>query len=225
MPVSKSEVLHLNTTLSNLTPPEILEWSTLNLGLVFQTTSFGPSGMVILDMFSRLKPTISVPLIFIDTLYHFPETLELSEVARKRYDVHVHVYRPLGVDSPAGFEAKHGEEAWKVKDSVYDYHAKVEPSMRAFCELGVECVVTGRRASQGDARDELPVLEVDEGRGVWKVNPLAKWTESIVWDYIRAHNVLLPLLTPLTLSILTHSLVWTKPRCRRIPSTLKVTAR
>lgn len=60
---------------------------------------------------------------------------------------------------------------------------KVEPAARAYRELGVKAVITGRRRSQGAERESLQVLEVDE-RGLIKVNPLISWSFKEVKEYI-----------------------------------------
>jgi len=60
---------------------------------------------------------------------------------------------------------------------------KVEPAARAYRELGVRAVITGRRRSQGAEREGLTVLEVDE-RGLIKVNPLITWTFKQVKEYV-----------------------------------------
>lgn len=72
------------------------------------------------------KLTSSPPeLIFIDTLYHFQETLDLKDEVKRRYGVKVNVYRPSGVNTAAEFEALYGERLWETNDAVYDYWAKV----------------------------------------------------------------------------------------------------
>lgn len=65
---------------------------------------------------------------------------------------------------------------------------QVEPARRAYAELGVKAVITGRRASQGAARAGLKPLEVDE-TGLVKLNPLFEWTFPFVEWYIQQNNV------------------------------------
>lgn len=66
--------------------------------------------------------------------------------------------------------------------------SKAEPAQRAYLELGVKSVITGRRASQGADRVNLKPLEVDS-TGLLKLNPLFSWTFSNVDTYIKDHNV------------------------------------
>ena len=142
-------------------------------------------------MLSKLKiprPQV-VDLVFLDTLHHFSETLSLVGRVRKQYPlVNVHVYKPNGVDTAEEFAQKYGEKLWETNDQLYDWVAKVEPAQRAYRELQVNAVLTGRRRSQGGKRGDMDVIEVDEA-GLIKVNPLANWTFKQAQDYIKANNV------------------------------------
>lgn len=130
-----------------------------------------------------------VDLIFLDTLHHFPETLALLDKVRERYPlVNLHVYRPEGAETVQDFAQKYGERLWETNDQLYDWVAKVEPAQRAYRELQVSAVLTGRRRSQGGKRGDLDVIEMDEA-GLIKVNPLANWNFKQVQEYIKVNNV------------------------------------
>lgn len=116
-------------------------------------------------------------------MYHFPETLRLAETASETYLAELHTYTPPGVKTTEEFEAKYGKELWKTDEDAYDYLVKVEPAQRAYKELGVKAVITGRRRSQGADRQDLPVVEVDS-TGLIKINPLIDWSFKDVRDYI-----------------------------------------
>jgi phosphoadenosine phosphosulfate reductase len=64
----------------------------------------------------------------------------------------------------------------------------VEPARRSYDELGVQAVITGRRASQGADRANLQPLEVDS-TGLLKLNPLFSWSFPQVLEYVNKHNV------------------------------------
>lgn len=123
------------------------------------------------------------PQIFLDTLHHFPQSVELSQTAADNYLAPLHTYTPPGVSTQAEFTAKYGDKLWESDEASYDYLVKVEPAARAYAELGVKAVITGRRRSQGADRAELRVVEVDE-RGLIKINPLIFWSFKEVKDYI-----------------------------------------
>lgn len=142
-------------------------------------------------MLSKLKiprPQV-VDLIFLDTLHHFSETLSLVDRVRTQYPlVNIHVYKPDGVETAQEFARQHGEKLWETNEQLYDWDVKVEPAQRAYRELQVNAVLTGRRRSQGGKRGDLDVIEVDEA-GLIKINPLANWTFKQVQDYVKANNV------------------------------------
>jgi phosphoadenosine phosphosulfate reductase len=184
--------LHFQLVLARLTPLlDILRWCLITLPGLFQTTAFGLTGLVTVDMLSKIAGPTKRPidLIFLDTTYHFPETLKLVDRVRERYPgVTLHVYRPDGADNAEQFEAKYGERFWETNDELYDWTAKVEPAQRAYADLQVKAVLTGRRRSQGGKRGDLDIVEVDEA-GLIKVNPMANWSFQQVQTYIKEHGV------------------------------------
>jgi phosphoadenosine phosphosulfate reductase len=141
-------------------------------------------------MLSRMSPEQHpIPLIFIDTLHHFPETLNLLNTVKTHYPTaEINVFTPEDTPTVSDFIAKHGQELWKRNEALYDYIVKVEPARRAYAQLDVRAVLTGRRKSQGGARGSLDIIEIDE-TGLIKVNPLANWSFKQVESYIREHNV------------------------------------
>lgn len=188
---TKKHLQFLNRQLQALEPQEVLRWCVTSLPQLFQTTAFGLTGLVTLDMLSKLKiprPQM-VDLIFLDTLHHFQETLDLVERVRDRYPlVNIHVVKPAGVKTADEFAQKYGEKLWEKDDNQYDYLVKVEPSARIYRELDVQAVLTGRRRSQGGKRGDLPIIEIDEA-GLIKINPLANWSFQQVKQYIQDNNV------------------------------------
>ncbi|KAI0268135.1 hypothetical protein BC834DRAFT_868035 [Gloeopeniophorella convolvens] len=187
LPLSQEDLAAINEYLHPLTPEEILRWAVDYIPGLYQTTAFGLTGLVAIDMLSKITPA-PPPLIFLDTLYHFPETYALVEEVRARYGAPLHVYKPAGCADVQEFERKHGERLWERDEGAYDYAVKVEPARRAYAELGVQGVITGRRASQGGARAGLQPVEVDE-TGLVKVNPLCAWNVQLVELYIKEHGV------------------------------------
>ncbi|CAI8507866.1 unnamed protein product [Pichia kudriavzevii] len=182
---------HWNSTLANLKPEEIINWAVLTFPGLYQTTAFGLSGLCIIDMISKLPhATENVDLVFIDTLYHFPQTLELVEKVKNKYpEFKLHVYKPFGCDNEEEFVAKHGDSLWERDELKYDYLVKVEPLKRAYEDLQIKAVFTGRRQSQGANRSTLPIIEIDDTLHIIKINPLATWTFDDVYCYIQENNV------------------------------------
>jgi phosphoadenosine phosphosulfate reductase len=181
---------HINNHLNQMEPLDILRWALVTIPGLYQTTAFGLTGLVTVDMISKLEPgTHPIDLIFVDTLHHFDETLALVDRVQKKYpQVQLHVYKPNGAETRDEFTNKYGGNLWETNEDLYDFLVKVEPASRAYKELGAVAVLTGRRKSQGGARGSLPIVEVVED-GLIKINPLANWSFQQVKEYIDANDV------------------------------------
>lgn len=189
MSVIKFSVEHLrwlNQRFAESEAEKILEWSVTTLPQLIQSTSFGPTGVVIIDMLHKLKARL--PTIFIDTLHHFPETLLHAENMKKIYDMDLHVYRCKDAADQDEFGKIFGYDLWKDDPDRYDMLVKMEPSRRGLREMEAFAWINGRRRQQGGARGQLEVIEYSvDGR--LKVNPLAYWDYNKLWRYIREKKV------------------------------------
>jgi phosphoadenosine phosphosulfate reductase len=175
-------------------PLDILRFVKILFPSLYQTTAFGLTGLVTMDMLSKLQAenpnSKPVDLIFLDTLYHFEETYALVDKVQARYpNIKLHIFKPEGCNTAADFEEKYGSKLYEMAAELYDWYAKVEPQQRAYTELDVAAVLTGRRRSQGGQRGDIPVIEVDEERGIIKINPMVNWSFKEVQAYVREHDV------------------------------------
>lgn len=183
---------HWNQALSVLSAQEILLWSLQTFPGLYQTTAFGLTGLCILDMLSKIikEQHSPVDLVFIDTLYHFPQTYDLVNKVRETYpQFDLNVYKPEGCQTEAEFVSKFGDNLWETDELKYDYLVKVEPLKRAYEELQIKAVFTGRRSTQGKSRSALPIIEYDDAMKVVKINPLAGWSFDDVKKYIDDNHV------------------------------------
>lgn len=113
---------HWNELLQNKSPQEIIDWAflTFDSNTLFQTTSFGLSGMVIMDMISKKGGSVyPIDVIFIDTLHHFKETLNLMDRAKKEYCASIQVFKPKGCSTREDFTAQFGDELWSADGAKY----------------------------------------------------------------------------------------------------------
>lgn len=191
---TKTHLNFLNKQLEVMHPMDILRFVKVLFPNLYQSTAFGLTGLVTIDMLSKLNAenpsSPSVDLIFLDTLHHFQETHDLVDRVRARYPaVKIHIFKPDGVDSSAQFDEMYGERLYETSSELYDWIAKVEPQQRAYAELQVAAVLTGRRRSQGGQRGDIPVIEVDEERGIIKINPMVNWSFSQVQQYVSDNDV------------------------------------
>ena len=134
--------------------------------------SFQKEEAVLIDMLMRLDPSARV--FTIDTGVLFPETYQSWRELEQRYGLRVEI-----------FDASRASGAWSAGDCCSV--AKVDALERALSDL--DGWITGIRREQSPTRAGTPKLTFDEGRGIWKANPIADWDDKAVWDYIFRHDV------------------------------------
>ena len=180
---------HLNREFETAHPKDILTWSIENTptGLV-QTSAFNVDDMVITHILYR-ELNHPVPVIFLDTLYHFRETLELVAKAQEVYDLDLKIYKTPDVDSRTAFAAKYGVALWNSDITKFHHVTKIEPLQRGLDELNTIAWITGRRRDQAVTRANMPVFELDSQNRL-KINPLASWTRNDSWNYVAEHSVI-----------------------------------
>ncbi|MBX5441728.1 MAG: phosphoadenylyl-sulfate reductase [Solirubrobacteraceae bacterium] len=142
-------------------------------GLVV-ATSFQKEASVILDLVMRVDPT--VPVFTLDTGALFPETRDTWRAMEERYGIRIEGVRGLHLD-------RHWE---RDPDRCCDVR-KVRPLRDHLA--GRRAWFTGLRREQSPQRAGTPKLGWDRRHGLWKIAPLADWTERDVWRYIMAHGV------------------------------------
>lgn len=185
------DLKRLNQKFEKLHPRDILAWCVANVpeGLV-QASAFSVDDMLITDLLYRqLKPEHPVPVLFLDTLHHFPQTIELVAHARELYHLNLKVYKIKGVNSRKAFATKYGEALWDKDVAKFHQLTKVEPLQRGLKELGTIAWITGRRRDQAETRTEMPIFELDAEQRL-QVNPLANWTRKETWAYVFEHDVI-----------------------------------
>jgi len=181
-------VAEMSGELEKMSLGDMLTWIVTNLPSLFQVTSFGATGMVIIHALSELR--MKVPVIFLDTLYHFPETIDHAEAVQERYELDARWYRCSTANNREEFERKYKcDDMWISHPKRYEWLTKVEPLERGLKENNVLSWVTGRRRDQGGLRTSLPILEIDSADGRIKVNLLAHWTKQMVWDYLKKFDI------------------------------------
>lgn len=153
LPLAADDLAAINDHLRTLEPQQILAWALDHLPGLYQTTAFGLTGLVALDMLAGLAPSDArPPLVFIDTLYHFPETYELLGDVEKRYQTGIHVFKPQDCETRQDFEKKWGEKLWERDEDTYDYNVKACVPYSAAREPLTDVGET--RSSQVDVRTE-----------------------------------------------------------------------
>jgi phosphoadenosine phosphosulfate reductase len=152
---------------------------------VMLSTSFGVQSAVLLHMVTQQWPEI--PVVMVDTRYLFPETYRFADELTVRLKLNLKVYRAQV--SAAWLEARHGKMWEHGVDGIERYNQinKVEPMQRAIRELGARGWITGLRRQQAKSRNGVGVLQKQEG--VIKVQPIFDWTDRMVYDYLKKHDL------------------------------------
>jgi phosphoadenosine phosphosulfate reductase len=156
-------------------------------GPIVFTTSFGLEDQAIAH--AILSRALPIDIVTLDTGRLFPETYEIWTKTEARYGKRIRAVYPRhealealvadqGID---GFYAS--LQARKACCNV----RKVEPLARALS--GAAIWVTGLRGDQSDQRKSVSAIEVDEGRGLIKANPLFDWSRDAVLEFTAAHDV------------------------------------
>ena len=155
-------------------------------GAVVQATSLGAEDMVVTDLIARHRLPIAVATLETGQLH--AETLALIGRIEQRYELTVEVYRPQS-EAVLHFVRTNGDDAMYRSIALRKACCgmrKLEPLARRLA--GRQAWITGLRREQSDARQEVPFHERDDA-GRLKLNPLADWRWSDVWQYIADHEV------------------------------------
>ncbi|MDX2230631.1 MAG: phosphoadenosine phosphosulfate reductase [Leptolyngbyaceae cyanobacterium bins.349] len=188
---ARLDLRKLNQKFEKAHPKDILAWCTFNIptGLV-QTSAFNVDDMLITDLlYQDLRPVHPVPVLFLDTLHHFPQTLELVARATALYNLNLKVYKISGPKTREAFAKKYGEALWDKDIEKFSRLTKIEPLQRGLQELNTIAWITGRRRDQANTRADMPIFELDDQKRL-KVNPLANWTRKETWAYVFEHDVI-----------------------------------
>jgi phosphoadenosine phosphosulfate reductase len=176
--LSATDVRDRALALRDSDPEMTLRWAVEAFpGRLALTVSFGGGGVVLAHLISRIDRT--VPVIFLDTGFHFPETYAFKQRFADQYGLNVVEVKPL--TDPGPLYATDPDRCCGIR--------KVEPLARAIA--GFDAWISAVRQDQSVTRSATAVVEYHEldGRPIVKVFPLAHWSREDVWRYIREHEV------------------------------------
>jgi phosphoadenosine phosphosulfate reductase len=148
------------------------------------TTSFGMDGCALIDMFGRHGLPLTV--IYLDTMFFFPETYRLRDRLAERYP-HLNFVNRGTTLTPEEQEAQYGPELWRRDPDACCRLRKVEPMHEALADADVW--IAGLMRSQGTTRSRVRVVQWDWQFQVLKVCPLANWDRRRIWEYIQRYRV------------------------------------
>jgi phosphoadenosine phosphosulfate reductase len=150
------ELAEINKEFELLPSSKIIQWAVDNYA-PHLCLSASMTDAVLIDLAVKVYPAIEV--VFIDTGYHFPETLETMENVRRRYGLNLRIMTV----------ARQDEELWRIDPENCCSAVKVGQLDRAL--LGKAAWMSGLRRVEAASRDQAPIIARDL-RGLVKVNPL-----------------------------------------------------
>src|ERR671915_1034581 len=172
------------------TAQEVLKWALDTFGnKIALASSFGAEDVVIIDIMANLDKN-RTRVFTLDTGRLNQETYDVMDEIRARYGIPIEVYFP---------DQKEVEEMVRARGMNLMYESvenrklcceirKVHPLNRALSKL--DGWITGLRREQAITRANIYKLEIDSSHGnIVKINPLADWTNEMIWDYIHKNNV------------------------------------
>jgi len=173
----------VNRQLAAAAPEDVLKWACTRFEPdLILTCSFQHDGVALAHMLTQIAP--KVPIVFINTGFHFPETLAYRDDLVHRFGFNLVELHP--VMPREEFAAKHGLDLYARDPDLCCQINKVEPLKRYL--VGVRAWINGRRRDQGITRQDVGVVEAYEG-GLYKINPLASWTSRDTFYYLQRHGI------------------------------------
>jgi phosphoadenosine phosphosulfate reductase len=139
---------------------------------------------VLVDLAARAHPGVQV--LFLETGYHFAETIGTRDAVAQTYDVRV--VNAMPEQSVAEQDASEGPRLFERDPDRCCALRKVAPLQRILA--GYDAWVTGVRRVDAPTRADTPIITWDERHGLVKINPLAAWSDEDMDRYIAEHDIL-----------------------------------
>ncbi|RNG26720.1 phosphoadenylyl-sulfate reductase [Streptomyces botrytidirepellens] len=162
---------------------DILRWAADTFGPRFCVTS-SMEDAVVAHLASRVFPGVDV--VFLDTGYHFPETIGTRDAVAAVMDVNVITLTPR--QTVAEQDAEHGPKLHDRNPDLCCALRKVQPLEEGLKEY--DAWATGLRRDESPTRANTPVVSWDNKRQKVKISPIARWTQADVDTYVAEQGVL-----------------------------------
>ena len=162
---------------------DLLRWTDENFGGNYVVAS-NMQDAVLVDLAATVRPGVDV--LFLDTGYHFVETVGTRDAVEAVYDINVVNVTPE--NSVAKQDELFGKDLFARQPNECCRMRKVEPLSKAL--RGYSAWVTGLRRVEAPTRANAPLISWDKAFGLVKINPIAAWTDEDMQNYIDANDVL-----------------------------------
>ena len=166
-----------------LSASEVLEWAFDQFGQdMYIACSFQKTSSVVMQLATAINP--DARFFYLDTDLLFPETYETRDRLAEHFNVEFERWRGITLEEQA---AEYGDRLWNSDPDACCGLRKVEPMRRALSS--VDAWVAGVRRADSATRAKTRKLAWDSKFNLWKLNPIADWSERDVWNYLNEHSV------------------------------------
>ena len=162
---------------------DLLRWTDENFGGTYVVAS-NMQDAVLVDLAAKVRPGVDV--LFLDTGYHFVETIGTRDAVEAVYDINVVNVTPE--NSVEKQDELFGKNLFAREPNECCRMRKVEPLGKAL--RGYSAWVTGIRRVEAPTRANAPLISWDKAFNLVKINPIAAWTDEEMQAYIDANDVL-----------------------------------
>ena len=176
-------VSHVGAELELAPAENIIEWAVATFGERFCITS-SMGDAVLAHLASKVAPGVDV--VFLDTGYHFAETIGTADAVGATMNVNLIPITP--VQSVAEQDAAYGKDLFQRDPDLCCALRKVQPLSEALASY--DAWATGLRRAETHNRVIAPVIGWDAKKSKVKVSPLARWSDDDVERYVAEHGVL-----------------------------------
>jgi phosphoadenosine phosphosulfate reductase len=170
--------------LAEATATEALQWTADTFGDDFIVAS-NMQDAVLIDLATQVKPDVDV--LFLQTGYHFPETIGTRDAVEAVYPK-VRIVNAEAAQSVAEQDAEYGPKLHDRDPTQCCFLRKVVPLRKTLAKYSAW--VTGVRRVDAPTRANTPIVTWDDRNGLVKINPIAPWTDDEFNGYIREHGIL-----------------------------------
>jgi phosphoadenosine phosphosulfate reductase len=172
----------VNSRLETASAAHIADWA---------VATFGKRLIVASSMQDTILPHLfgtrlgGVDILFLETGYHFPETIATRDEAARRFPITI--VNAMPKQTVAEQDAQYGAKLHDRDPNLCCAMRKVEPLERSLA--GYHAWVTGARRVDAVTRAEMPVVQWDAKHGLVKINPLALWSDAQIEQYQVEHDL------------------------------------
>lgn len=186
--IPTDELVTLNQAFEGAEPIDVVEWALLKSGIerIAIASAFQTEGTVVMHMATQIRPDI--PILFLETGYQFAETLAFKQRMTETLGLNV-------IDLVGHYTVQRQAETFGARLYERDPEKccelnKVRPMFEAL--RGFDAWITALRRDSSPTRADAQFVdqyEIEPGRWMIKVNPVATWTQQDVYGYLKKHEL------------------------------------